>query len=232
MGELDAVTEHSVTSHAANRPTSKYQTKWRGVRRDGTRNNGDFVVAYVKDYFNECSTQYYFLRRIFADGTPKGPNILINDKSNCSDWIQPTVRISSDSAGNLLSVFPVNTGWEEDRWNVWAQRFDNEGNRIGGDYRINDIPAKYPYGPILYLGADVNNAGLMAAAWWEDDALAPGWNLALQTMDIADIGYKCGDANATSSWMCRMPYIYSATFSLVATLPKTSVLAMAVATEW
>jgi cysteine synthase len=36
MRKLYAVTEHSVTSHAANRPVSKYQTEWRGARRDGT----------------------------------------------------------------------------------------------------------------------------------------------------------------------------------------------------
>ena len=158
------------------------------------QNNGDFVVAYVKDYYDPCSTQYYFLRRFFADGTPKGPNILINDKSNCGAF-DPTVRISSDSVGNLLSVFLVNTGWEEDRWDIFAQRFDNEGQRIGGNYRINDIPAEWPVGAIEFYAADVNNAGLVAAAWWEWNALAYGWNLALQIMDIADIGYVCGDAN-------------------------------------
>jgi hypothetical protein len=160
------------------------------------QDNGDFAVAYRKDYDYDCATEFYFLRRFFADGTPKGPNIRINDKTICKDFAPAvTARIDSDSAGNLVSVFLVNSGWEQDRWDIFAQRFDKEGNRIGGNYRINDIPAEYPNGAVLYLGADVNNAGLMAVTWWEYNALAPGWNLALQTMDVSDIGYKCGDAN-------------------------------------
>jgi hypothetical protein len=158
------------------------------------QDNGDFVVVYRKDYDYDCATEYYFLRRFFADGTPKGPNIRINDQTICGAF-DPTVRISSDSAGNLLSVFLVNTGWEEARWDIFAQRFDSEGNRIGENYRINDIPAAYPNGAIKFYAADMNNAGLVAVAWWEWNALAYGWNLALQTMDVADIGYTCGDAD-------------------------------------
>jgi hypothetical protein len=158
------------------------------------QDDGDFVVAYRKDNDYNCITEYYFLRRFFADGTPKGPNVRINDKTNCVGY-PPPPRIRSDSAGNLVSVFLVNTGWEEDRWDIMAQRFDSEGNRIGGNYRINDIPAEYPNGAVDLYGADVNEAGLMAVTWWEYNALAPGWNLALQTMDVSDIGYKCGDAN-------------------------------------
>jgi hypothetical protein len=158
------------------------------------QDNGDFVVAYDKDNDLDCATEFYFMRRFFADGTPKGPNIRVSDK-NCCGMFDPTIRIRSDSAGNLLSVFLVNTGWEEERWDVFAQRFDSEGNRIGGNYRINDIPAEFPNGPIEFFGADVNDAGLVAMAWWEWNALANGWNLALQIMDIDDIGYVCGDAN-------------------------------------
>jgi hypothetical protein len=159
------------------------------------QNNGDFVVAYALDFFSECSTQYYMMRRFYEDGTPKGPNVRISDKTVCAIWIEPTVRIRSDSLGNLLSVFLINTGWNQAHWNIWAQRFDSEGKPIGVNYRINDIPAKDPNGPIKFYSVDMNNAGLVAVAWWEVNALAHGWNLALQTMDISDICYKCGDAN-------------------------------------
>jgi hypothetical protein len=176
-------------------PTYFWDGKASGQYPDlAIQDNGDFVVAYDKDNDYDCATEYYFMRRFFADGTPKGPNIRISDKTCCGIF-DPTVRIRSDSAGNLLSVFLVNTGWEEDRWDVFAQRFDSEGNRIGGNYRINDTPAEYPYGPIRFFGADVNNAGVVAVAWWESSVAAPGWSLALQIMDIADIGYVCGDAN-------------------------------------
>ncbi|TFH65904.1 MAG: hypothetical protein E4G91_00700, partial [Candidatus Zixiibacteriota bacterium] len=95
------------------------------------QDNGDFVVSYRRDNSMDCLQEYYFVRRYNADGTPKGPNIHINDQTNCIAWPQPP-RIASDSIGNLLVAFQINTGWNSDLWNNFGQRFDPTGARIGG----------------------------------------------------------------------------------------------------
>jgi hypothetical protein len=158
------------------------------------QDNGDFVVSYRRDNSFDCAKEFYFLRRYNADGTPKGPNIPINDQTNCMAWPEAP-RIASDSIGNLLVVFQVNIGLNSDSWNNFGQRFEPTGARMGGNYRINDVPATEAATSIRYFSADMNRAGLVAMVWWDWGSLAPRWNLIMQIMDVSDIGYKCGDAN-------------------------------------
>ncbi len=158
------------------------------------QDNGDFAVAYRKDYDWDCRTEHYFARQFTAQGVPKGPNFLVSDRSNC--YVFPWYPFMlSDSVGNLTCVFHVNVAGGVTYFDNYAQRFDYLGKRIGDNYRINDVPGKPYEAAIDIYAADMNRNGLVAVVWWDWGSLAPGWNLLMQTMDVSDIGYTCGDAN-------------------------------------
>ncbi len=161
--------------------------------------NGDFAVMYCEDGFANCDKRNYFVRRFFADGTPKGPNQKVNDLSMCYIGTKPS-RIISDSIGNLLVVWANNNvdGVTANWWcNLYAQRYDSTGQRIGVNYRLNDIAATYDSGIFGdEFGADMNEQGLVAIVGDEHGMLGPGKGIFLQTMDVHDIGFFTpGDAN-------------------------------------
>jgi hypothetical protein len=162
------------------------------------QNNGDFAVVYRRDASFDCTKEYYCLRRFYADGTPKGPNVKVNDMTECYAYTKPS-RLMSDSIGNLLVVWNNNNvNGNYSQWaNLYAQRFDSNGERVGVNYRLNDVPATYTTGVFVeYFGADMNENGLVAVVWLDQMMSGPGHGLSIVTMDVHDIGFfKPGDAN-------------------------------------
>ncbi len=86
--------------------------------------SGEFSVLYCRDGAQDCEKQHYFLRQFYADGTPKGPNIRVDDLSECYVTAPRQSRLMSDSSGNLLAVWCNNNIDGYDNWwcNMFAQR--------------------------------------------------------------------------------------------------------------
>ena len=162
--------------------------------------NGEFSILYCRDGAQDCEKQHYFLRQFYADGTPKGPNIRVDDLSECYVTAPRESKLMSDSSGELLAIWANNNidGVTANWWcNLYAQRFDLNGQRVGESYRLNNIPATYNSGIFgNVFGADMNEKGLVAIVWLDEQMIASGHGLCLQTMDVHDIGFFTpGDAN-------------------------------------
>ena len=160
--------------------------------------SGEFSVLYCRDGAWACEKQHYFLRRFYANGTPKGSNIRVDDLTECFASMRQS-RLMSDSSGNLLAIWCNNNIDGYDNWwcNMYAQRYDPNGQRIGINYRLNDIPATFDSGIFGdQFGADMNEQGLVAIVWLDKLMFGPASGVCLQTMDVHNIGFFTpGDAN-------------------------------------
>ncbi|MEO0099817.1 MAG: hypothetical protein ABIK99_02300 [candidate division WOR-3 bacterium] len=64
-------------------------------------------------------------------GIPIGSNFRVNEGT----WLQYHPSCASDSLGNFV------VAWQDGRgssWDIYARRFDKDGNPLGSDFRVND----------------------------------------------------------------------------------------------
>jgi hypothetical protein len=109
------------------------------VNDDGTRTDQRNVALTVlgedrflvvwDDWRNDPGDIY---GQIFAlNGTPLGPNFRINEGT----WLQYHPSCASDREGNFV------VSWQDGRgqsWDIYARRFDRNGNPLSNDFRVND----------------------------------------------------------------------------------------------
>ncbi len=91
---------------------------------------GNFVVVW-------CDYRYahgdVWMQRFDFDGNPIGANQKVNDDFGTDD--QNWSRVAMDKDGNFVVV------WHDNRdgdYNIYAQRYDSSGNRVGFNFKIND----------------------------------------------------------------------------------------------
>lgn len=97
---------------------------------------GAFVIVW-KD---KRDTWDIYAQRYSSSGVPLGPNIKVSDVQAYPHdvywWLHPAVAI--DNSGNFI------VAWYDEREqpyydpNIYAQRFDSQGNRLGSNFRVND----------------------------------------------------------------------------------------------
>nr|NQU93344.1 hypothetical protein [Bacteroidota bacterium] len=116
--------------------------------------NGNFIIVWEDERNGEWDI---YAQRYLDDGTTLGDNFKIND--NTPDTDQRNASISCDLAGNFA------VSWQDDRnenSDVYAQRFLNNGNPIGDNFRVNESIANlYEYNADLAM----DNAGNFMIAW-------------------------------------------------------------------
>jgi len=96
-------------------------------------NDGRFIVTWGATV--NAKPDIYF-QRFLANGTPNGGMFKVND-TNVVGAYATSMDISADSVGNFIIVW---TDYRNGTLNpdVYGQRFDSAGNRIGSNFRIND----------------------------------------------------------------------------------------------
>lgn len=116
--------------------------------------NGNFIIAW-EDERNEDWNIY--AQRYLSDGTTIGENFKINDDTPDTD--QRNASISSDLAGNFV------ISWQDDRndySDIYAQRFLNNGNPTGNNFKVNDTTSDtYEYNADLVS----DKSGNFMIAW-------------------------------------------------------------------
>jgi len=93
--------------------------------------NLNFVIAWI-DRRNGNQWDIY-AQRFSNDGTALGNNFKVNDDPGSEEQEHPSVSI--DSFGNFVIV------WADKRngdWDIYAQRFLNDGAALGNNFKIND----------------------------------------------------------------------------------------------
>ncbi len=108
------------------------------------RPDGGFVVAWV----DVGSANDIRARRFDASGNPLGESFKVNEDKGTRPHISPSVSIGE--SGKFVVV------WEDYRdldANIYAQRFDSAGNKLGGNMLVNsDSLDEDQYSPVVSLG--------------------------------------------------------------------------------
>jgi hypothetical protein len=131
--------------------------------------DGKFIIAWQSWGQDDTTTTYYVDYGIYAqmfneDGTKKGKEIHVNTTTD-DDQFYPDVAI--DDIGNFIITW---TSWVSNTYNyseVMAQRFDKDGNKIGGEFIVNTTLTEYQWLSSVIL----NNDGSFVVTWgsWKQD---------------------------------------------------------------
>jgi hypothetical protein len=150
---------------AVNTRTSQDQ-KCAAVAVDGA---GNSVVVW-SSYYNTERSNEIFGQRFGADGARIGGELVINSTTAGN---QTEASVAMDAAGNFVVAWQGPAGANED---IFARRFDANGQALGDEFRVNTITGSRQLCP----GVAMNNDGNCVIVW--------------ESMDIPEEGKRaiCG----------------------------------------
>ncbi|MBN2105526.1 T9SS type A sorting domain-containing protein [bacterium] len=94
--------------------------------------NGDFVVAWEDERGDGINI---YAQRYTSEGIPQGDNFRVNDIVEGMECEDPEIAL--DANGHFIICW--NTWRDQVRdFNVYAQRYSSQADRIGGNFRVND----------------------------------------------------------------------------------------------
>ncbi len=109
--------------------------------------NGDFVVAWDSDG-QDGSGKGAFAQIFSSDGTKKGSEFQVNTGTQ-NNQEHPTVS-AFDNGGFIIGFMSYGQDGESSAYtNSYAQRFDNAGNKIGGQFILTDNTSQYQHMPVV-----------------------------------------------------------------------------------
>jgi hypothetical protein len=101
-----------------------------GIAIDGS---GNFVVVWAETRNGGSKNIDIYGQRFNANGIPQSENFLVNEDNLGVGQDHP--RVASDIRGNFMIV------WQDERngnYDIYAQRFNLDGVKQGGNFQIND----------------------------------------------------------------------------------------------
>lgn len=122
---------------------------------------GTFMVVWEEEQSSGFWTDVLG-RRMARDLTPLGPAFRVSRSTAKS---QTAARVAADPTGGFLVVWQ-SEDQDGSGWGVFGQRFDAEGSRLGGEFRVNDAVAGNQTGP----QTAIDSSGRLFAAWASEDA--------------------------------------------------------------
>ncbi len=128
--------------------------------------NGDFVVAWAS--YSNFNSIYDIKARLYKNNIPIGNEFLVNTYTTNSQT-NPSVAI--DAFGNFIIVWE---SWYQDGSDrgVYAQRFDNNGNKVGSEFLVNSTTLYGQSRPVIKYFND----GKFIFVWesWRQDVTTIG----------------------------------------------------------
>ncbi len=142
--------------------------------------NGEFVIAWQSDGQDGEFTGI-FARRFHFGGTFDGGEFLVN---TFTTNFQNDPAVAMDAAGDFVvtwsSYFQTN-----DRWDIFGQRYNSSGNRVGTEFQVNtDIAADERFSSVA-----IDTNGDFVVAW--NSGFAGGYDIHAQRFSAA--GTKRGN---------------------------------------
>jgi len=121
----------------------------------------DFVGNFTCAWTDGRNASYdIYAQRFDQLGNRVGVNIKVNDDLvNAHQWYP---WVGMDSMGNSVIVW-MDTR-DDNAYDIFAQRFDNNGNPIGANFKVNDALT----GSQLYGSVAQNRAGYFVVAWMDN----------------------------------------------------------------
>jgi hypothetical protein len=130
---------------------------------------GNFVVAWISQG-GAAGDEYVFTQRFNPDGVPAGPEIRVDDP-NFQPFFNPKKRdpgVAVDADGNFVIVWAGGVLFSSDQYNyafqfseIYGQRFDSSGARVGGNFLVNTMTAGAQEQPAVAI----DGPGHAVVAW-------------------------------------------------------------------
>ncbi len=129
--------------------------------------NGDFLITW--DSEQDGSGYGIYAQRYTKDGTKDGTEFRVNTYTS-DDQVESSVAMGGD--GNFIVTW-CSYGQDGSSWGVYAQRFDQDGNPLGDEFRINS----YTNSAQIYPCNAMDSAGNFVITWqsWNQDG--PLWSV-------------------------------------------------------
>jgi len=110
-------------------------------------NEGNFVIIWSRRmlYWYDIYGQ-----RFDKNGIKIGGEFQVNTYTDLDQWEH---SIAMDDEGNFVVVW-TSEEQDESEYSVYAQRFDNDSNRIGCEFKVNTFSESKQHQPSVALGSD------------------------------------------------------------------------------
>jgi hypothetical protein len=133
--------------------------------------DGDFYIVWSGNKIapNDNTRKHVWMRGFNADGMAKYDPIRVNDADSLYLLVMTFPQIACDDSGNVLvnwsdSRLHPDTYWDSLIYDVYAQKVDRNGNLIGPNMRVNDIPGAAGLAGVN-ADCDMNNSGQVVFIW-------------------------------------------------------------------
>jgi hypothetical protein len=120
-------------------------------------------VAVWQSYLQDGAAYGVFAQRFDAAGNPVGSEFQVNTVWDAQQTI-PAVAV--DGAGNFVIVWQSSGQDPGNRWSIFGQRYDADGNPLGGEFQVNSTTSNDQTAPDIAM--DVN--GNFVVVWEGDGA--------------------------------------------------------------
>ena len=140
----------------------------------GIDDAGNFVIAW-SSRGQDGDAWGIFAQRFDADGNTLGDEFQANTTTVGS---QHHASVAVSSAGQFAIAW-ASLGQDGDSWGVFGQRFDENGDAIGGEFGINDDTA----GHQRDVDIAIADAGEIFVAWNDGQQDGSGWEVAGRAYD-------------------------------------------------
>jgi hypothetical protein len=150
--------------------------------------DGSFVVVWTS-YRQDGSTQGVFGRRFDGQGNPATPEFQVNTYTTN---YQAKGRVAALLRGDFVVVWESAAG-DGDIFGVFGQRFDQAGNKLGGEFQVNTYTTGYQERPDVSADA----AGNFVVVWESGGQIGSSYQIFGQRYDAA--GNRLGEEFRVSS---------------------------------
>ncbi|NYZ22635.1 beta strand repeat-containing protein, partial [Azospirillum oleiclasticum] len=155
--------------------------------------DGSYVVAYGRK--SDGSGTGVSAQRFTADGTAVGGVITIPSNTT-NNQIRPSLTALSD--GGFLATW--DTFQDGLTWNIFQQRFDNEGNKVGDPARVNSTIARQQN----FSDVTALTGGGWVVNWWSEEQDGDSWGVYQQR--YAANGTKLGSEEQVNTQTTNAQY--------------------------
>jgi hypothetical protein len=143
-------------------------------------NAGNYVVTWSSNGEDGCGWGVY-AERFNSCGVAQGGQFRVNT-TTAGD--QKDARIGMDSQGNFVVAW---TGNGSSGWGVYAQRFNAQGQRLGGEFEVNTSTT----GDKEYASVAMNGAGNFVVTWSSHGQDGSGWGVYAQRYNCQGVAQGC-----------------------------------------
>jgi len=159
--------DFSTTTYSSEFRTNTYTTDSQAYPSVAMNNSGNFVIAWGSNG-QDGSLMGVYAQRYDNTGTKIGSEFRVNTYTTGT---QSSPSVGIDDNGNFVVVWQ-GAGQDGDlssEYNVYAQRFDSNENKLGSEFRIN----AYTTGNQLNTRVAMNASGEFVVTW-ENDSTQDG----------------------------------------------------------